>query len=379
MRIAEVVCVFPPYKSGTGNIALENSKLFFKKGYRVVVFTPKIFKEVGKNNFSFKVERLNPILKYGNASVLISLFWRLKGFDIIHLHYPFFGSAEIIWIIKKFKISKAKLIITYHQDATAEGWIGKFFKMHYKYLTPRILKSADKIIVSSFDYLEHSNIKKLFKKYPKKFVEIPFGVDLSRFEPREKPTDLIKKYNIQNDEKIILFVGSLDKAHYFKGVDNLIKGFLRLQLKARLIIIGEGDMKLEYEKKVLDFGLKNKVIFANKVNDYDLPRFYNLADVFVLPSISKAEAFGIVLLEAMASGLPVIASNLAGVKNLIKNGINGFLIEPNNINDLVDKINLLLNSEEVKKVGAKGRKIVESKYNKEKIDKIFIKVFENIL
>ncbi|NCF75216.1 MAG: glycosyltransferase family 1 protein, partial [Xanthomonadaceae bacterium] len=57
----------------------------------------------------------------------------------------------------------------------------------------------------------------------------------------------------------------------------------------------------------------------------------------------------------------------------------GFLIEPNNINDLVDKINLLLNSEEVKKVGAKGRKIVESKYNKEKIDKIFIKVFENIL
>ncbi|MEA2088444.1 MAG: glycosyltransferase family 4 protein [Patescibacteria group bacterium] len=380
MRVAEIVCVFFPYKGGIGNVALDNAKILRKYNNDVVVFTP-YHREINKKfDKKIQVKKLLPVLKYGNAAVLISLFWRLKNFDIVHLHFPFFGSVEIIWLMKKFKILKAKLIITYHMDATAGGWLGKIFKFHAKYLTPIILKSADKIIVSSFDYLKNSNIKNLFEKYPDKFIKIPFGVDLNRFRPREKPIELIKEYNIQKDEKIILFVGGLDKAHYFKGIDNLIKVFSKLQFfNCRLIIVGKGNMKLKYEQEVFDFGLTDKVIFADKVNNYDLCKFYNLADVFVLPSINKAEAFGVVLLEAMASGIPVIASNLAGVRSVVRNGVNGFLAESNNVDELVKKISLLLaNNEKAKIMGVNGRKIAKSAYNKEKIDKMLIKVFEDI-
>ena len=115
MRIAEVVCTFPPYKGGTGQVALDNSKILSKTGHEVVVFTPWLSTRGGsapggeKNDkFSFKVKRLTSIFKYGNAAILPQLFWQLKNFDIVHLHLPFYGTAEIVWFMKKIGVLKTK-------------------------------------------------------------------------------------------------------------------------------------------------------------------------------------------------------------------------------------------------------------------------------
>lgn len=148
----------------------------------------------------------------------------------------------------------------------------------------------------------------------------------------------------------------------------------------RLIIIGNGDMKFEYEQIAFNFGLRNKVIFVEQVSNEDLPKFYNLSDVFVLPSVDKSEAFGIVLLEAMASGVPVIASNLPGVRNVVENKINGFLANPKNADDLAEKMRKILIDEKLKKnMGIAGRKIAEKKYSPEivgdKLNKIFFKKY----
>ncbi|MBT4277272.1 glycosyltransferase family 4 protein [Candidatus Falkowbacteria bacterium] len=389
MRIAEVVCTFPPYKGGTGQVALDNSKILSKTGHEVVVFTPWLSTRGGsapggeKNDkFSFKVKRLTSIFKYGNAAILPQLFWQLKNFDIVHLHLPFYGTAEIVWFMKKIGVLKSKIIVTYHQDALGDGLKGNFFNFYNRYLMPRILNSADRIIVSSFDYIENSKIKSVLQKYKDKFVEMPFGVDLDFFKLREKSKSLMKKYNISKQEKIILFIGGLDKAHYFKGVNNLIKAFYKVLKSfpdARLVIIGSGDLKFEYEQIAFNFGLRDKVIFTGRINDNEKKKFLNLANLFVLPSINMGEAFGIVLLEAFASGVPAIASNLPGVRSVIDNSVNGFLVEPSNTEDLKEKIEQILSNDELKdKMGEEGRKKAEKKYNEKDINNKFIKIFEKL-
>lgn len=379
MRIASITCVFPPYKGGIGSVALANAEELKKQGAEIVIFTPRSFLRDEKMPTLFRVKKLFPIFKCGNAAILIQLIWKLKNFDIIHLHYPFFGSAEIIWLLKKFNKIKAKLIITYHMDVVGSGLLKKFFQLHSKFLMPRILNSADKIIVSSFDYAAHSNIKNIFKKHNDKFAEIPFSVDLNRFRVRPRPLQLLQKYKIKENEKIILFVGGLDRAHYFKGVNFLIKAFYKLTQKldnTRLIIVGNGDMKFEYEQTAFNFGLRDEIIFVEQANNNDLAQFYNLSDIFVLPSVDKSESFGIVLLEAMASGIPVIASNLPGVRNLVENGINGFLTEPKDPCGLTEKIRQILTDKKLKEnMGIAGRKIAENKYSPEiiggKLNKLF--------
>ena len=147
----------------------------------------------------------------------------------------------------------------------------------------------------------------------------------------------------------------------------------------RLIIVGDGDMKFEHKQTAFNFGLRDKVIFAGQVSNKDLTQFYNLSDIFVLPSIDKSEAFGIVLLEAMASGIPVIASNLPGVRNIIENGVNGFLTKPKNADDLTEKMHLILKDDGLKKnMGINSRKIAEKKYSPEIVGNKLNKIFKNL-
>jgi glycosyltransferase involved in cell wall biosynthesis len=384
MKIAQIVCTFPPYPGGIGNVAYYNSLELAHLSHRVVVFTPKHERDpamVGENIFQIKY--LKPLFRYGNAAFLPQLFWQSppfakatedKGFDIIHLHYPFFGGAEIIWLRKLIGL-KAKLIITYHMDVVGNGWLGWIFRLHNKFILPLIIKAADKVIVTSFNYAEHSDIAGLVRENREKFVEIPCGVSPNNFYPREKDKNLLAKHNLIIDDKIILFVGNLDRAHYFKGVGYLLRAFALVANNTKdkgvkLIIIGQGDLLSEYRILSEKLGIADKVIFAGYISDEDLPQYYNLADLFVLPSIDKSEAFGLVLLEAMASGKPTIASDLVGVRSVVKEGKTGLLAEVKNENDLADKINKLLANDELRrKMGEAGRQLVEEKYTWEEIGK----------
>lgn len=383
MKIAQITCAFPPYPGGIGNVAYHNSLELTRLGQEVVVFTPKVknSKLTGENIFQIKY--LTPIFRYGNAALLPQLFWSLGKFNIIHLHYPFFGAAEIVWLRKLVGL-KTKLVITYHMDVVGKGWLGWIFKFHNKFILPRIIRMADRVIVTSFDYAENSNIAGLIKEDKEKFVEIPCGVLPDYFSPQEKNNNLLAKYNLSVDDKVILFVGNLDSAHYFKGVDYLLKAFALVlknnsDKKIKLLIVGQGDLLREYKILADKLGMADKVIFAGYISDEELPGYYNLADLFVLPSIDKSEAFGLVLLEAMASGKPVIASDLAGVRSVVKEGDTGFLAEAKNEKDLADKIDKLLRDDELRKrMGAAGRRRVEEFFSWRKIGLELEEVYQSI-
>jgi len=391
MKIAQVVCRFKPYKSGISNVAYDQSLGLAKLGHQVTVFTPLY--SLNDDNFvlaDFEIKRLTPFGKIGNGAFLPQLLWQLKSFDIVHLHYPFFGGAEIVWLLKLLRGKKMKLVISYHMDVVGGIFMKPFFKLHTKFIMPKIIKSADLVIADSLDYIKSSNIKNLAAKNPAKFIEIPPSVDLEKFFSAEKSKELLYKYGIHPEfDRILLFVGALDKAHYFKGIDFLISSFDVLDhsvnkdpfFRLKLLIVGEGNLKKTYLTQAAKAGLQEKIIFAEPVSDLDLPKYYNLADIVVLPSLDRSEAFGITLIEAMACAKPVVASNLPGVRGLIDTGINGYTFEVKNEGDLANRISkIFLDNALREKMGLAGREKVEKFYNKDilinKLEKVYMELIK---
>ena len=360
MRVAHIVCVFPPYKGGMGNSAFNFAKILAEIGYDATVFTPDYGGAGGgAEEKRFRIERIKPLVKFGNAAFLPQLFWRLKDFDIIHLHYPFYGAEAAVLLRKLIYPKKTKLIIHYHMEPTAEGLKGLVFKLYRLFITPLLTRTAGVITCASVDYVKHSGIARYYERNKSKFREVPFGVDIDRFKIEDSRFKKLDK-SLKN----ILFVGGLDKAHYFKGVDTLLKALPVLHVTCCMLhIVGDGDLRSEYERTAERLGIADKVNFVGMAADDDLPKHYRQCDVFVLPSINRGEAFGMVLLEAMACGKPVVASDLPGVRSVFENGKQGLLAEPGNAADLAEKIKIILSDDDLaKKMGEEGRKLIEEKY-----------------
>lgn len=358
-KIVHVVCSFPPYAGGMGNSVYEIVKGMSKEKEAVVsVITPMYDNKKNISNLGADVLRLRPLFSFGNAAYLPQLLWKLKKYDIVHLHYPFYGAEEFVVLAKIMYGKKLRLFLHYHMDAAAPNLKGLIFWIYKKISLPLLMRYSEKISCASFNYVRSLDIEKYYSRYREKFVEIPFGVNLDRFK---FVGNALKKSEL----KTIIFVGGLDEAHYFKGLDVLIEALVDIKVGfARLLVIGDGGLKKEYKKMVNDKGLNDRVEFLGKVDNNKLIEVYNRGDVFVLPSINKCEAFGLVLLEAMACGLPVIASRLPGVDSVFIDGEQGYYVEPGDSDELSRVIELVLTNEELaNKMGVKARKLVEEKYD----------------
>lgn len=361
MKIAQVSATLPPYNGGTGNVCYHNSEELAKLGHNVTIFTGKKSNLKGLNSNIISIKYLKPLFTIGNAPFVPQLL-KLKGFDVIHLHYPFFFGAEFVYLNSLFHGSK--YVITYHNDVVTDGFQGLLFKIHKYTLMKLILGRAEKIFVTSVDYSKNSFLSEIYIKYPERIVEIPNGVDINKFNPNNNSHIIRKKYDLES-KKIVLFVGALDKPHFFKGVDILLESFKKINDPGyHLIIVGDGDLKKNFVEKANLLGIGSQVTFAGRVSDSDLPLFYAASDVIVLPSTTMGEAFGLVLVEAMATGKPVIASNLPGVRSVVNNGENGLLVVPGDLEDLSSKINEILSNEKISfEFGKAGRNKTEEKYN----------------
>lgn len=381
MKIAQIICVFPPYKGGMGNVAYQFSRGLSELKHDVTVFTPRYNQINQGDNFNFKIVRMPSLFKFGNAAMLrkIGKQFEKKNFDIIHLHYPFFPTSYFVYKFKK-KFPQKKLVITYHMDAIDGGLKGLLFKLYSKILMPKILNSADVIAAASLDYIKNSEVKNIFKNNINKFIELPYGVDLNQFKPQEKDKNLMNKLSVQPDDKVILFVGGLDKAHYFKGLEYLIKAaeIIKADIKNfKILIIGEGELRGDYINLTKKSGLEDKIKFIGAGEYGDLPKYYNLCDLFILPSINSAEAFGLVLTEAMACGKAVLASNLPGVRTVPVS--SELLFEPANIKEMSNKIKWLLGDDELREgFGKEGRVKAERVYNWDKIITELDGIYKNV-
>ena len=379
LKIAQVVCQLPPQAGGLGMVAHSYADQLQEKDHDVTVFVPKVEKDLAENK-KYKVITLVPWFRRGLGAFVPQLFWRLWSFDIVHFHYPFFGSTFMVALLKKIKGTKMKLIVSYHQDVHLKGWQGIYERSMRKMFLCFILNQADKIIVSSLDYIENSNIQSYYFKNINRFVEIPFGVP-RKFNKQNKNNELLQKHGFSTNDFIVMFAGGLGTNHYFKGVNYLIRALSQIENKnVKVLVLGDGKLRKDYEKMVKALGLTGRVQFAGYVEAKLMVSYYNLADLFILPSINSSEAFGIVLIEAMACGKPVLASNLKGVRSVVDVGINGLLVEPKNSRDIADKIKYLVNHpEKLRLFGENGLKSVEQKYRWSVIINNLEKVYYNVM
>jgi glycosyltransferase involved in cell wall biosynthesis len=369
MHIAHLICKFPPYRGGMGHVAFEQVKRLSDLGHEVTVFTLDQKEKLDPRTINFRIEYLKPLIRLGNGGFCPSIIKRLKDFDLIQLHYPFFGVQEILWLGKKLGLIKAKLVIFYHMDASFNNLFIKILSWPSSLIKKSLFRMADRVCIASLDYVSHSEIKNIYQKNKEKFVEIPFGVSHSPDDiNRARLEEIKKQINWQPNAKNILFVGNLDHAHYFKGVDILIRAFKKLSnyelliTNYQLLIIGDGDLRPTYEKQAEELNFADHVIFTGRISDEDLACYYYLADTVVLPSTTSAEAFGLVLIEAESFGKPVIGADLPGVRSVV--GEAGLLVKPGDIDDLAEKLKIILSDENLRQnFSVAGLNQVKEKYN----------------
>lgn len=385
MKIAQVVCAYPPYSGGIGQSAKRFADILSTE-HTLTTFTLKPKIELAEN--SETIRYLNPLFRYGHGGLPFSLLFSLRQFDCLYLHYPFFGAAEIIWLFLLF-YPKKKLIIHYHMDTTDLAWFLKPLSWPSNLIRASLFKKAKTITVGSLDYIKNGQLSEFVKKYPKKFQEIPFGLDTNLYSPKipeggrgllGKTKDIVNfvtKNFIKRGQVNLLFVGGLDSAHYFKGLSVLFEALTKVEHKYwNLNIIGSGNLMESYQQQVALLGLTRKIKFLGRLDEETLIRTYRTSDIFILPSINRHEAFGLVLTEAMACGVPVIASNLPGVRQVFRNGLDGLLAEPGDVQDLAEKIASLIGNEPRRKTMSKSaRSYAVSRYSLENIADKLKKVF----
>lgn len=366
MKIAHVTATFPPYHGGTGTVCYYNALHLARLGHDVTIFTADYPPGSGDYPPEITVKRLPVSFRIGNAPFLPGLM-NIRGFDVIHLHWPFVFGAEMLFL--RYLAGRNHYIITYHQDLILNGLTGQLVKLHHSLLGKLILKRARRLCVTSIDYANASRIEPVVRQLKDHVVEMPNGVDANRFHPDADAQNLREHYGLASSDQLILFVGGLDRAHYFKGVDVLLNALAILNdANVKLLIVGDGDLKSEYEALANEFGIDEHVIFCGRVSDDLLPAHYRLCDFLVLPSTTMGEAFGVVLLEAMASAKPVIASNLPGVRSVVADGDDGLLATVDDADDLAQQMQTLLENPQLRhEMGQNGRKKVETHYAWERI------------
>jgi glycosyltransferase involved in cell wall biosynthesis len=273
---------------------------------------------------------------------------------------PFLATPPTIHSQFRTKLRKEshgrRLVVQYHMDLVGDGWRGAVFAAYQRWVLPRVLAAADRVVVSSLDYARHGALAPYIKQLGERLVEIPIGVDVERFKQNaERKT--------QNAEPFtVLFVGGLDRAHVFKGVPVLLDAVART-VGVQLHVVGDGDLRPVYEQRARELGISDRVEFLGSISDDELPDIYRSADVLVLPSTSRSEAFGVVLLEAMASGIPVITSDLPGVRTVVADGETGFVVSPGNAQSLVQRLQALAGDRSLcRQMGMAARERIEKCY-----------------
>ncbi|BDZ71827.1 glycosyltransferase [Methanobacterium petrolearium] len=288
------------------------------------------------------------------VTYVISLFFNLikiirkYKIQIIHAHsvIPTGFMASIV-----SKIMHKPLFITAHGMDINNFENSRIFNYFISYS----LNSSFRSIAVSEDLAKKM---RLMVNDNNKIVVIRNAVDTDRFNPT-KNTIIREKFNIKDEDILLLFVGYLDE---FKGIFELVNAFSQLNAgnkNVKLMVVGVGPKKEDLLKILTKMGIENQVIFTGMIEHHKIHKYYQSADIFVLPSYTEGGGPPLVVMEAMACGLPIIVTNVGGMSEGIEEDVNGFIVPPKNVKELNKKLNILIENEDLrKKFGNNSFKII---------------------
>lgn len=203
------------------------------------------------------------------------------------------------------------------------------------------------------------------------------GVDLTHFKPGRAPAYIYRKYSIEEGSPIVLYVGRIDPEKRLDLVISAFKEARRLVPQAQLIVVGDGVARGKLEKMAEDLNLKNNIRFLGRIMPPDLYELYKVGTVFA--TASEIETQGIVLIEAAATGLPLIAVDKGAVSEICVNGENGFLCQPGNVKEIGNAMVKILTNEELQRRFSEGSTKIAARHDlNQTIDK-FINIYQRVI
>jgi rhamnosyl/mannosyltransferase len=261
--------------------------------------------------------------------------------DVWHLHYPH-PTGELSWLLMQ---PPGKLVVTYHADVVRQ----KLAMAAYAPFARALLQRADAILPTSDRYIDHSPF---LRPHRAKCRVVPLGIDLEAYDALDAVEPRAAELRARYGAPFVLFVGRL---RYYKGLDVLLDAMARCD--AKLVIVGDGPEDENLRAQHARLALGDRVVFAGAVSDEDLLAHLKAASVGVLPSTHPSEALGIAMIEYLASGLPVICTELGtGTTFVNLDGITGLVVPPRDSAALAGAITRLMGDADLRaQFGAAGR------------------------
>lgn len=316
------------------------------------------------------VTKAGRIFSLSSAPISLSLYpllYRLEeNVDITHLHLPY-PPGELGQL---FLGRSRRLVLSYHSDIVRQKVLGTL----YRPFLWQVLRRAHLIMVSNPAYMRTSPF---LAPVSHKCRLVPYGIDLGRFVQTpavvEQASHMRGRYG---DKPFILFVGKL---RHYKGLNVLLEAMHSLD--AHLLVIGRGPMEQTWRRQVVSDGLERKVSFLGECSDEEVLAARFAADVFVLPSTNRAEALGIVQLEAMACGLPIVCTELGtGTSYVNQHGETGFVVAPGDAEALAAAIDKLVQDPDLRRqMGQAGLRRARDHFSKETMLARMIIVYQEVL
>ena len=283
--------------------------------------------------------------------------------DIVHLHLPN-PMAVMAYLASGHR---GRLVVTYHSDTVRQKILGALFEP----FLDQCLGRAQAIIATSPDYRRTSTV---LSRYRDRCHVIPYGIELAQFEqPAEAAVIQVRR---ELGERLVISVGRLV---YYKGFEYLIQAMKEVQ--GRLVIVGDGPLRAKLQELARGLGVEDKIIFAGEIQNQQTIPYYHAADVFALASVARSEAFGIVQIEAMAAGLPVVNTRLdSGVPFVSLDNQTGLTVPPQDPQALAQAINRLLDDPALRRsFGAAARQRARQEFSLETMTRRTLQLYESVM
>lgn len=352
MRVTMVNKHYPPHLGGIEYHLRDLAEALATRGHEVrAVVANEGPERVSETLGGVEVLRLPRIFAVSSAPVAPALARELAAVgrrtDLVHLHFPY-PWGELSWLRarpRRADGSRVPAVVTYHSDIVRQ----RAMLAAYAPLLRRFLREVDLVVASSPDMVEHSPF---LARVRGKCRVVPFGIRVEAFEPTPELERRAEELRARHERPIVLFVGRLI---YYKGADVLVRAMAGVD--ADLVVVGKGPLEAELRTIAMARGVAGRVTFLPPVDDAELRAWYRAADVFCLPSVARSEAFGLVQLEAHASGTPVVSTRLTtGVPFVNADGVTGLTVPPGDVEALAGALRRLIEDRALReRLGAQAR------------------------
>lgn len=297
------------------------------------------------------VVRVAEFGRYASAPLCPGAPLRLRTLrpDLVHVHFPN-PMGDLTYLLSGVR---APLVVSYHADIIRQ----RAYLPIYRPVIDHLLGRAARIIAASEEYAASSAF---LRAHAHKVVIGPYGIDAASFAACNGDLGVVRDVRRQFGDRLVIFVGVL---RYYKGLDVLIRAMS--DVDGRALIVGRGMEETALAALASQAGVSDRVTFLGELPPARLRALLHAADVFVLPSIDRCEAFGIAQVEAMACGKPVVSTDLpTGVRFVNQHEVTGLLVPPGDHRALAAALNRLLGDSDLRaRMGAAGRRRVEQEFD----------------